>query len=382
MSPSASAPAGLGDCSGAATRRGRLVLSRGTGQRRNNLNALAHAGAGKSGASAPGAVIALRAGPAGGAAGAPEGRRAVGRHGMTRNVKRNFGAAAVGAIAALAGAPLSARAQLVTTINFANFNNVSSLTLNGAAAQTPGLPGEQMTLSVTPPAQASAGTAYYTAKQRVDQGFVTDFHFRIRDRQGAGSDGLTFIVQNASLTSVGDSGGAIGFGTNLAFTSLETGIRNSVAVVFDTWDNSHDWPTIPGANVITVQTSHLGFLHANTPSSVDSLGGVNVPSAFNDGTIHFVRIVYTPGLMQVFYDSTSSPRLQVPVNLSNTLSLTSGQNAWVGFTAATGAPQNVERHEILDWSFASGSVPAPGAAALLGLGALGAARRRRERRDR
>ncbi len=279
-------------------------------------------------------------------------------------------------VLAMAGASGSAMAQF----SYTNFNNVSALALNGVATQSTGLSGEQSTLSITPPVRGSAGSFYYNSAQRVDLGFTTDFHFRVRDRAGTGSDGLTFIVQGQGANALGGTGGAIGFGTNLAFptTPTNTGISNSLAVVFDTWDNSANWATIPGANVITVQNSHLGGSSPNTPSAIDSLGGVAVSGAFNDGATHLVRVTYVPGTMSIYYDNLATPALTVPVNLSNALNLIGGQNAFVGYTAGTGALINVERHEIRDWTFGS-VAPAPGAAVLMGLGGLAAARRRRMR---
>ena len=280
------------------------------------------------------------------------------------------------AVLAMAGASGSAMAQF----SYTNFNDVSALALNGVATQSTGLSGEQSTLSITPPVRGSAGSFYYNSAQRVDLGFTTDFHFRVRDRSGTGSDGLTFIVQGQGANALGGTGGAIGFGTNLAFptTPTNTGISNSLAVVFDTWDNSANWATIPGANVISVQNSHLGASSPNTPSAIDSLGGVAVSGAFNDGATHLVRVTYVPGIMSIYYDNLATPALTVPVNLSNALNLIGGQNAFVGFTAGTGALINVERHEIRDWTFGS-VAPAPGAATLIGLGGLAAARRRRMR---
>jgi MYXO-CTERM domain-containing protein len=282
-------------------------------------------------------------------------------------------------MALVAGLAGSASAQLVQTINYSNFNDVTHMLRNGVAAQSSGLVGEQSTLSITPPVAAAAGTSYYDAKQKVDLGFVTDFKFRIRDRSGSGSDGLAFIVQNTSASAVGGGGGGIGFGTNLAFPTNNMGIANSLAIVFDVWDNNANWPTIPGANVITIQTSHLGPSSANTPSSIDSIGSVPVSGAFNDGAIHQVRIAYSSGTMQVYFDNLATPAVTALVNLSNSLNLTGGTDAWVGFTAATGAPQNAERHEILDWQFSSMQVPSPAGVAVLGLGSLVALRRRRAR---
>jgi hypothetical protein len=282
-------------------------------------------------------------------------------------------------MALIAGMASSASGQLVQTINYSNFNDVTHIVRNGVATQSSGLSGEQSTLSITPPVAASAGTAFFDARQPVSMGFSTDFKFRMRDRSGSGSDGLSFIIQNSSVNAVGGTGGAIGFGTNLAFPTNNTGITNSLAIVFDVWDNQANWSTIPGANIVTVQTSHLGPSSPNTPSSADSLGGVPVSGAFNDGAIHQVRIAYSPGTMQIYFDNLASPALTVPVNLGNTLNLAGGTDSWVGFTAGTGAPQNAERHEILDWQFSSIQVPSPTGAAVLGLGGLAVLRRRRTR---
>jgi hypothetical protein len=278
----------------------------------------------------------------------------------------------VGALVVAAGAANA------SSFTYTDFNSVAGLTLNGTAQQTPGLTGEPQTVSLTLPVRQSVGTMYATDRQPVNLGFTTQFQFRIRDRVNAGSDGLTFIIQNAGVNAMGGAGGALGYATNLAIQTdsmgniINQGIPNSVAIAFDTWDNTGDWPTIPGGNILSVQTR--GLLR-NTPDSGASLGGAPIPGSFNDGAIHTVRITYVPGLMSIFYDNLVTPALSVPLNLSNTLSLTSG-SAFVGFTAATGGFTQVQRHEILNWSF-SGVIPAPGAAALLGLGGLLATRRRR-----
>src|SRR6185369_7379588 len=103
------------------------------------------------------------------------------------NKGRVVRAISVAALGGLALGASSAQAQLVQTINYPNFNDVSSLTFNGLAAQTAGLPGEQHTVSVTPPAMSTKGSFYYNQRQNVDLGFVTDFSFRVRDRSGAGA---------------------------------------------------------------------------------------------------------------------------------------------------------------------------------------------------
>lgn len=292
------------------------------------------------------------------------------------NLKTGSKAFAAGLVAlTLASAAGTAQAQ---SFSYPNFDSTAGLQLNGTAAPSPGLIGEGNTLSLTAPVRQSVGTMYYGSRVQVNLGFTTEFRFRMRDITGLGSDGIAFIVQNSGLTAMGGAGGGMGYATNLGIQTdgmgnpINQGIANSVAVAFDAWDNSNDWQTIAGGNVLTVQTNGLG---RNRPDAPSSLGGVSVPGSFNDTAVHTVRVSYVPGLMQIFYDNLTTPRLTVPLDLSTTMNLSSGQ-AFVGFTASTGGFTNVQRHEILDWSF-SNVIPAPGAASLLTLSGLMAARRRR-----
>jgi hypothetical protein len=237
--------------------------------------------------------------------------------------------------------------------NFNNFNGAVPMVLNGAAAVTPGLGSEGNVIALTPPATHVAGSFWHNTKQQVASGFVTDFTFRIRERSGLGADATNdgpFVPPQT-----------------------HTGITNSVAVTFDCWDNSGDWNTLPGHNqCITVQTN--GLL-ANRPESQYALGGVGISGIFNDGTVKTARIVYTPGTLSIFYQNLVTPILSVPLDLDTTMSLSAG-TSYIGFTGATGGADNVQRQEVLSWSF-SNVVPAPGAAALLGLGGLAVTRRRR-----
>jgi hypothetical protein len=298
----------------------------------------------------------------------------------------------VAALALAAGAVAlapSARAD----VSYSNFDSTAGLQLNGATQIYSGAAGSSpKSMQICAYDRSSAGTFYATDRQRVDLGFTCNFRFRMRDRQGAGSDGLTFIIQNQGLTAVGGTGGGIGYATNLAFPTGNTGIRNSVAVVFDTWDNSANWPSTAGNNVLTVQhnptipnPANPTILAPNDPSSTYSLGALALPGAFNDQGIHSVQINYSPvgtGLLDIYYDvvpnaTQSNFTLRIPnFNITNLLATSDG-SAWVGFTAATGALVNIQRHEILDWTFRSNQIPAPTAAGVLGLGGLAAARRRR-----
>jgi hypothetical protein len=211
-------------------------------------------------------------------------------------------------------------------------------------------------------------------KQGIAGGFETTFQFRISEVAGTGADGIAFVVQNASPLALGGTGGGMGYADNVYFSQM--GIPNSVAVEFDTWDNTaHDWPDLP-ANHVSVHTR--GML-PNSPSEAYSIGSAMTGGPLDDGAVHTARIDYSPGTLRVFLDGGVSPLVTAPLLLDSTMTLGEDGRAWVGFTSATGGATDVERHEVLNWSFTEQNVPTPGAAALLLVGGafIGTARKRR-----
>ena len=83
-----------------------------------------------------------------------------------------------------------------------------------------------------------------------------------------------------------------------------------------------------------------------------------------NGTTYNARIVYNPGLLQLYLTDFSTPILSANVNLGTLLNLQGGRNAFIGFTSSTGGAW--ENHDIVNWQFTS--VPEPGTLALIGLG--------------
>lgn len=266
----------------------------------------------------------------------------------------------------LAGAAGPAAADF----NYANFSSVAGLSFNGAAVQS------GSTVSITPPVRASAGSMWHSTPQTVDQGFVTNFTFRIRDINNLGSDGFAFVIHNsvAGTSAIGGSGGALGYSTNLAFPA-QVGIDNLVAIEFDAWDNSGDWQDFGSAHHVSIQSNGTGVA---SPSGATSLGHVNLASDFADSSIHTARVVYASGVLAIFLDDLNNPILTQSVNLSTQIALASG-TAYVGFTAGTGAQINAERHEVLSWDFQSTNVPAPAAGSLAAIGGVLLGRRNRRR---
>lgn len=237
-----------------------------------------------------------------------------------------------------------------------SFLDFESLQMNGSAIQaTNG--GGQHVLRLTQDGQGySAGSAWYITRQSVANGFTTVFQFQIT-HEGQSADGFAFVLQNASnfgeggqLSALGGVGGDIGYGS----TGDETSIDNSLAVEFDTFQNSWD----PNANHVAVQSCGTGN---NTPDhnqicnseqssnlGIAAMPGVNLA----DGKVHTVILQYDPGTLSIFVDNAAIPVLTVTVQIANLLSLNEGGTAYVGFTGATGAL--TENGDIMSWTLTPG----------------------------
>lgn len=243
-------------------------------------------------------------------------------------------AVAAGAQERRAGA---VRDSLTTIFTYSNFSDLTGMTLNGNAEQ------DGSALLVGPAAFDQIGSAYYTTQVNVAQGFLTTFNLQIIPDSGSytTADGMAFIVQNQGVNALGYSTGHPGYG----------GIRNSIAVEFDTFQNFQ--LSDPNNNHIGLQscgTAQNSIDHAN---SCDLALNGNLPLTLADGNVHKVQVSYMPGAggsgpFAVAVDGKFI--LKATVNLSTLLSL-NGNDAWVGFTAGSGAAW--EFGEVKSWTFAS-----------------------------
>ncbi len=237
------------------------------------------------------------------------------------------------ALVALCAGPAGAQ-----SFSYPDFSSTAGLTLLGNAAVS------GTDLRLTPALEGQSAAVWRTTKNRVQHGFTTEFKFRMTEPGGVpdffgflGADGLAFVVQNDTGTSIGASGSGMCY----------EGIPNSLAVEFDTW--GHPFFGDPNSNHISVQTMGTA---PNSYTPAASLGMTSAIPELNSAAVLTARITYAPGTLKVFLDGTEV--LSVSVNLHTLLTLDAGR-VWVGFTSSTGGAW--ENHDVLSWSFDSACYP-------------------------
>lgn len=232
-------------------------------------------------------------------------------------------------------------------------------------------------LQLTASESNQVGSAWSVMPQTVVNGFSSTFTFQFTGVSSPPADGIAFVIQNVptnplqAIGFTGGNGGAIGYGDDDGNKNPNSGISNSLAIEFDTYQNGWD----PNANHVAVQTcgtgfntSHHGQACANELNS--TVGNVTpLGISLTDGKVHTVMIQYNPpgtpcntavpsdaSNLCIYVDQTTTPALAVTTNLSN-IGLGTGGTAYVGFTGATGG--DYETQNILSWSFSQTIVGTP-----------------------
>ncbi|WP_431192304.1 DUF4347 domain-containing protein [Rhodopirellula bahusiensis] len=213
----------------------------------------------------------------------------------------------------------------VSLPDYANFTDVSGLTLNGTARQTGN------TLELTQALNDQAGSAFYsTAVNLADDGsFRTSFAFRAMNGAGTdGADGLTFTIQNdpRGAAAIGGSGEELGY----------QDIKNSVAIEFDTYRNSLDL----NDNHVSILT---GSVYSNVRTAVPDLD-------LNNGSPRYAWVEYngTSNVLAVYLSDEATKPTHALMKATVDLQSQVGEAGFVGFTAGTGGLDN--SHRILNWS--------------------------------
>lgn len=239
---------------------------------------------------------------------------------------------------------LDSMGNLTPTLSFPDFSDLSAWTLNGVTA-TIGNPvddGTRRVLRLTD-GLGQSGSAFVTNPVALagDASFSAYFTFRIGDAEGvgdgdgAGADGLVFVIQTVSDTA-GGTGGGIGY----------QGIIPSLGVEFDTYDNGA-WDRFDG--------NHVGI---DENGDVASIQQASVARRFNDGGAWHAWVDYD-GALDVLEVRLASdalrPDLPILSHVVDLPALLGTSDAFVGFTSGTGG--GAGDHDVLSFFFTEGLVP-------------------------
>jgi hypothetical protein len=206
-------------------------------------------------------------------------------------------------------------------LDYPDFLDMTGLTLVGSAAQS----GDRVRL--TPATTGQVGAVYTSDQIALLDGFDTTFTYEVTPITG-GADGMVFIIQNESPTSLYSNGGPLGY----------DGMLNSVVVEIDTYVNG---------NFNDPPMQHLSIHgRATAPNSADELiAGLAIDTTLPNVTgLRTMRITYIGNTFEVYLDDLSVPRMSIQIDLLEHLD---SDSAWVGFIGSTGGVTQV--NDVLSW---------------------------------
>jgi len=213
-------------------------------------------------------------------------------------------------------------------VKYDDFSDVSQLQINGNAYQN----GNNLRL--TDNAGYQHGSVFLKDKISIgSNSFSTYFTFQITNPVNGGADGFVFVIQPNSNTQ-GSAGGGMGY----------SGIANSIGIEFDTYNNGE------------ISNSHVGIDISGSTTSVNSTN-LEDSLSLKTTTIKHAWVDYDSetNVLEVRINTTStrpsSPQLIHNFGAQTLRDIIGHDEAYVGFTAATGGAAN--DHDILSWYFSN-----------------------------
>ncbi len=201
-------------------------------------------------------------------------------------------------------------------------------TLNGGATVASDV------LTLTSNASNQARSAFFNTKV-AEAGFTATFQYQASGNKAA--DGAAFILQNSAVTSLGASGGQLGY----------SGITPSVALAF---------------NLFATNTTGTRYF---TNGTVTSAYTTNSPVVLTSGDPIAVTLTYdgTANLVETLTDLTTSSTFSTTLAVGTIATTLTSANAFVGFSGGTGGSTSTQT--ISNFIYTSGgALPAATALAI------------------
>jgi hypothetical protein len=157
------------------------------------------------------------------------------------------------------------------------------------------------------------------------------------------ADGLTFTIQGNSPTELGPAGGGLGYGPDFPDPTVR-GIRNSVAIKFDIYDNAGEGTDSTG---LFTDGRSPTVPDPASPDVLVDLSGTGIDLSSQD--IFRVDIVYDGAVLKATITDTvtmasasQSYAIDIPAQVG-------GPTGFVGFTGGTGGLSSVQ--DIFAWTY-------------------------------
>ena len=215
-------------------------------------------------------------------------------------------------------------------IDYPTFKGASAtIDRNGTAdlITSSGSKVKQRILRLTAGGFRQSGSAYATQKLDIEKSFESSFRVYLHHGR-PGADGIAFILQAEGPRALGGWGGGLGY----------RGIRKSVAIEFDTFQNSSD----PSSNHLAVVLGGNPDEHANfAESPVPLYGRPFAARVVYDADARKLQ-VYVKGLNA---GATEQLMLEHELDLAQEVGAPA---AWVGFTGATGTA--LSKQDVYSWT--------------------------------
>jgi hypothetical protein len=195
-----------------------------------------------------------------------------------------------------------------------------------------------------------AGTVFSNIKVNITN-FSTTFTFRFSEGSVPRADGITFIIQGNSPQALGGFGGGLGY----------AGIRNSVAIKFDLFNNSGDPSEGPPSTGIFTDGRNPTIRQAGLPPDVPDISIDLRPSGVELDNQRPKRVTLTYNgtvLHEDLLDTVTGDHFTYDyiVDISRFIG---GDTAFVGFGGGTGGLTAIQ--DIQNWIFTPGPEVLPAA---------------------
>ena len=228
-----------------------------------------------------------------------------------------------------------------------DFRNSAEIAFNSAAKL------KDSVIRLVPALNNLAGSIFYKQPITINSGFSTEFSFRfsngyndVPDGSPDGADGIAFVVQANNSGYYGKNGGGLGY----------SGIPNSLAVEFDSYNDDNDLGDPDGSHVAVFSNGKLPNSSNHRTSALLGCSS-KIPLLKADSTTYYGKIEYLPieKRLNIYCDNSGLYKVPVlsvdSIQLSKLLNLIDGSKAYAGFSSATGA--SYQNTDLISWSFCS-----------------------------